>query len=154
MEEKQNDIVLRQAEGPDVLQELLSDFKKLMPTVTESAGNFLKGKGCQEIAKAQEIYANITQKIGQLELERQRLIGERNDAIRKVQLEEDRNKSEIKLKRDIAKKKHEERIFELKNQRLHELGEILKALNDCGIVVDLCPITKALYDLIQLPPSR
>ncbi len=154
MEEKQNDIVLRQAEGPDVLQEMLSDVKRLMPTVTESAGNFLKGKGYQEIAKAQDIYANIAQKIGQLELERRRLIEERDDAIRKVQLEEERDKRETKLKRDIAKKEHEERMFDLKNQRLHELGEILKALNDCGIDIDLCPITKALYDLLQQPPSR
>ena len=152
MEEKQNDIVLRQAEGLDVLQELLQDVRKLMPTAAESAGNYLKGKGIQEIAKAQDIYANVAQKIGQLELERQRLVAERNQALRKAELEEDHNKRKISLKREIAKKKHEERMFELKNQRLHEIVETLKACRDSGIEVDIQLITKALYDVLgELP---
>jgi len=151
-----HDIILRQADDgpnpPDLLHQILDDVKELFPTATEAAGNILKGKGQQEVLKAQEIKAKIIERVGQLEIERQRLIQQREEAERNAQLQQQRDRNA-----------HDERLMELEIQRhkektesLAKIIECIKSLQELGVEVDMEVVTKALSDLITvaIPPSE
>jgi hypothetical protein len=55
---------------------------ELFPVTAASGVQWLRGKGEQEVAKAAEIRASALEKLGRLELERQKLIQERDAALR------------------------------------------------------------------------
>jgi hypothetical protein len=79
----------------------------------------------QEVAKAAEIRASALEKLGRLELERQKLIQERDAALR-----EDLNEQ---ARVEMA---HKQRMYELRTQRLREVVEALKALKDLGVTLN------------------
>jgi len=96
---ERHDIILHQHEDgpnpPDLLQQIVEDIKKLVPETGKAARKWLRAKGDQECAKVQEIKARIFEKIGQFEIERQRIIQQRDEAYRKAerQVRCDKNKS-------------------------------------------------------------
>lgn len=146
--DESHDIILRQADdGPNppyLLQQILDDVKELFPTATKAAGNILRGKGQQEVLKAQEIKARIVERVGQLEIERQRLIYEREEAERKAQLQQQRDRNT-----------HAERLIELEIERHREKTESLekiimcvKSLQEIGVEINMEIVSKALSDLL------
>jgi len=66
-------------------------FPEAIEALAQSGGNWLQGKGQQEIAKAMEIRATVMEKLGNLEIQRQKLINERNEISEKAQTERQHN---------------------------------------------------------------
>ena len=141
-EVERHDVVIRQAEGPnppDLLQQIREDIKdslaELVPIAGKTAGKYVGAKGEEAVARVQEIKARIHENISKVELERQRLIQQR----------------------DEASNAHEERMEELKIQRLHERTEALRQSVDCivklkasGVVVSLKVIRKVQKTMTDL----
>lgn len=134
---ERHDIVLRQHEDgpnpPDLLREMVEEIKKLGPTTIKAGGKYVKSKAEQEAVKVQEIKARVFEKIGKLEVERQRLIKERDEADRKAELELQREEHE-----------HERAVHQLELQEFKEKAQALRAVVDCivrlkekGIEVDI-----------------
>ena len=126
---EQHDIAITEADGPnppDLLKYIVEQVEKLVPGASNSAGLFVRGKGETEIAKAAEIRARVITAIGQLEHERQRLVHERDVAIRAAENEHARDQMA-----------HEEKMFELKTQRLKAVVQALEQLAALGIDVTL-----------------
>jgi hypothetical protein len=115
-----HDITLREADGakpnpPNLVSELLGAIREAFPDfladLAQSGVGWFKGKSNQEIAKAMEIRAEAMVKLGNLQIEREKLVNERQ-------------------KIDSA---HKEKMYELTTQRLKELADALKAVKDAGI---------------------
>lgn len=128
---ERHDIVLREATGPSptppaLITELRDIIKDVFPETVEdlarSGTRWWKGKSEQEIAKAMEIRASAMEKLGRLEIERQKLLNEREESLGKAQTEQKRDEQAYKL-----------RMFELKTQRLKELVDALKVIKEMGI---------------------
>ena len=128
---ERHDIVLREPAGPNpappaLITELRDIIKDVFPETVEdlarSGTTWLKGKSQQEIAKAMEIRASAMEKLGRLEIERQKLLNEREESLLKTQTEQKRDEQVYKL-----------RMFELRTQRLKELVDALKVIKEMGI---------------------
>ncbi len=147
---ERHDIVLREATGPSptpsaLITELRDIIKDVFPETVEdlarSGTSWLKGKSQQEIAKAMEIRASAMEKLGRLEIERQKLLNEREESLGKAQTEQKRDEQAYKL-----------RMFELKTQRLKELVDALKVIKEMGIKLSartVRMIETALIDVID-----
>ena len=94
----------------------------VFPDVADSGMGWLKGKSQQEIAKAAEIRAAALEKLGKLELERVKLINERDAAERKAQSDDE------KERRAAANE-----LYKLKTERLTAVVAAVKALKDAGV---------------------
>jgi len=134
---ERHDIILRQHEDktnpPDLLRQIIQDVKKLVPETGKSARKWMRAKGDQELAKVQEIKARVYEKIGQLEIERQRLIQQRDEDMRKAELERQRQQDE----HDRDMREQEIHIFKERTQALREVVDCIVRLKEKGIEVDL-----------------
>lgn len=137
------DTALRQAvsgDPPNILQDLVKQIRELVPSAGESGVNWLKGKGAQELAKAEEIRARVLALVGPMELERLRLIQERDAA----------NAAGNRARSD-ERNRHKERMHELETQRLAAVADsqkkkaealqmavlAIKALGEMGVSVEV-----------------
>jgi len=122
-----HEIVYREATGPGqnppgLISELRDLVMELFPDTAHSGARWLRGKSDQEVARAAEIRASALEKLGRLELERQKLLQERDAALRDDLNEQARD--------EMA---HEQRMYELRTQRLKEVVEALKTLKEMGV---------------------
>jgi len=153
---ERHDIVLHQHEDgpnpPDLLQQIVEDIKKLVPETGKTARKWLRAKGDQELAKVQEIKARVFEKIGQLEIERQRLIQHRDEAERKAEMELKREQHELeRALRELEIQRFKERIHALR-----DVVDCIVKLKDKGIEVDieLIHVTeKAAKTLLEDKPA-
>lgn len=137
---EQHDITLREAEGPNrsLLEDIVREIKNMVPSGGDAARNYVKGKGQQQLAKVQEIQSRVYEKIGQLEIERQRLIQERDEGIVNAELQRERDSQS-----------HKEHMYALRTKRLKELASMVKILQELGIEIELDVIKKAVEDLVK-----
>jgi hypothetical protein len=128
---ERHDIVLREASGaepnpPGLISELRDLVREVFPETVEdmaqSGAGWLRGKSQQEIAKAMEIRATAMEKLGKLEIERLKLIKERDEVLQKSVTEQKRD--------DLA---HKQKMFELKTERLKAVVEALKVIKEMDI---------------------
>ena len=144
-----HDIILRQYEDgpnpPDLLQQIVDDIKKLVPETGKSARKWMRAKGDQELAKVQEIKVRVYEKIGQLEIERQRLIQQREEAERKAELELQREKD----KHELSVRELEIKWFKERANALREVVHCIVMLKELGIEVDINVIKKAVTSLMR-----
>lgn len=136
-----HDITLREAEGegpPDWLEEVKRAVGELFAESETAAKKFVRGKGEQEVAKAMEIKARVFTALGNLDLERHRLIEDRDRAIRS-------DEKELAM----AAMEHRAKMYELKTQRLKELVEAAKALKELGVRINLTEIGKELIRALK-----
>jgi len=143
--QERHDVVLRQVEGPnppDLLEQIIKEVKRdlaeLVPIAGKAVGKYVGAKGEEAVARVQEIRSRIYQNIGQLELERQRLI----------------------QRRDESMNIHSEKMKELEIQRLREKTQGLKEVVDCivrlkalGITINLKVVRRAergMTDLLEM----
>ena len=125
-----HDIAFREAtepgpNPPGLIAELRDLVMDLFPVTATSGVRYLVGKGEQEIAKAAEIRASALEKLGRLELERQKLVQERDAALRDDLNEQVRDEMN-----------HEQKMYELKTQRLRDVVECLKHLKEMGVTLN------------------
>ena len=146
---ERHDITLRQADDgpnpPGLLRQIVGALKKLLPTGVKAGGEYVKGKGEQQIARAGEIKSKIIKNIGQYENERQRLIQEREEARRKAEVEAEQNKQ-----------RHVERLKELeiellkaKSEAFEAVADRLEELQKIGVQVEVKVVSKAAKDLLE-----
>jgi len=148
---ERHDIVLREATGPSptppaLITELRDIIKDVFPETVEdlarSGTRWWKGKSEQEIAKAMEIRASAMEKLGRLEIERQKLLNEREESLGKAQTEQKRDEQAYKL-----------RMFELKTQRLKELVDAFKVIKEMGIKLSARTVRMIETALIDVTDS-
>ena len=122
-------IRMRQLPGspPDLLDQLKESIEKLFECSVAGAANYIQGRGEQESAKASEIKAKALAQLGTLELERQRLITERDKAIHD----------------------HKRQMYELKTKRLTEVVNCLTRLQEFGVTVNLQVVADKLVQAID-----
>lgn len=150
MSDKRDDIILRPArEGgsPDLLGELVAAVEKLIPAAGKGGGKWIGGKGEQEVAKAAEIRARVMSMIGELQIERDRLIQERESA-----------KEAARQTKTQERHRHKERMHELATQRidteadalqkkteaLNKAIDAMKSLRDLGVEVEIEVVSRLL----------
>ena len=116
MDERQR-IRMRQLPGssPDLLEQIKASIEELFECSLAGATNYVQGRGEQESAKAAEIKAKALAQLGNLELERQRLIDERDKAVAE----------------------HKRTMYELRTQRLNEVVSSLIRLKEMEAPVNL-----------------
>jgi hypothetical protein len=112
---------------PDLLDRIKDAIDELFDCSVSAAGGFVKGKGEQELAKAAEIKAKAFSHLANLDLERQRLLTERDRLLR-----EDRQK-----------------MYELKTQRLETVINILIKLQEMGVKVQIEVAAETLLKAIE-----
>lgn len=100
---------------PDILDRVKDAIDELFDYSVSAAGNYVKGKGSQETARAAEVRAKALSHLGNLDLERQKLIAERDQVIR-----EDRQK-----------------MYELRTQRLTAIIDRLTKLKEIGVDIQM-----------------
>lgn len=130
--DEQHEITLRE-EGSDVpdenrFKELLDAVNQLFNEVPGAAKNFIRGKGQQQLARAAEIKAEVIKKLGDLDIERQCLIQERDAARQETQ---ERNK---------ADEAHAAKMYELQTQRFKEVIDAAVKLREMGVDLDISMI--------------
>lgn len=134
---ERHDVVLHQNDDgpnpPDLLRQIVEDVKKLVPETSEAARKYVKGKGEQEVAKAQEIKARIYEIIAKLEIERQRLIQQHDEAEWKAELELQRGQYEI----ERAERELEVQRFKERTHALREVVDCIVKLKENGIEVNI-----------------
>lgn len=108
---------------PDLLDKIQEAINELFDCSVSGAGNFVKGKGGQELAKAEEIKAKAIACLADLEFERQRLLAERDKLIL-----EDKQK-----------------MYELKTQRLEAVVNSLVRLKELGVNVQAEVVVQQLF---------
>jgi hypothetical protein len=136
-----HDIVLREAtrpgqNPPGLIAELRDLVLELFPDTAESGVRWLRGKSEQEIAKAAETRASALEKLGRLELERQKLLQERDSALRDDLNEQDRDRMA-----------HAKAMYEQRTQRLKVVVEALKTLKEMGVKLN-ARTSKQVGDLL------
>jgi hypothetical protein len=145
---ERHDIVLREADGsapnpPGVIAEIREMIKEVFPDVaadaTQSGLGWLRGKSQQESAKAMEIRASAIEKLGNLEIQRQKLINEREEIYEKAQTEREQNEHLNKQK-----------MFDLKTQRFKAVIESLKLLKESGAELSARTMKKLEAGLLEL----
>lgn len=129
---ERHDAFIRQVEAPDspnplqqIVEDLKRDLTELVPVASQALRKYVGSKGEEAVARVQEIKARIYENIGRLEIERQRLLKERDDA---------RQKYDLEAKRD--ENMHNEKWRELKSQGLSEVVDCILKLQEKGIPVD------------------
>jgi hypothetical protein len=137
------------------LRDLIRDvFPETVEDLAHSGAGWLRGKSQQEIAKAMEIRASAMEKLGKLEIERLKLIKERDEA---------ESKEETQRHRDDQA--HEQRMFELRTERLKAVAaakaeqlkavvEALRVLKDLDVRVRArvaSRLQSVLADIAELP---
>ncbi len=143
MDERHN-IVLRQASSdnpPDLLTQLKQSIEELCNLSLGAAGDYLSGKGQQEVAKALEIKTQALQRLGGLESERQRLLMEREKMLR-----DDRAKMyELETQRILAEN---ERI-KAATESLQKIVDSVARLKEMGVEVRLEVVMGALNSTLE-----
>ncbi|MBT9312158.1 hypothetical protein [Leptothoe kymatousa] len=124
MNEERYRIRMRQLPGspPDLLDKLRESIEELFDCGLTGATNYVQGRGEQESAKAAEIKAKALAQLGSLQLERQKLIDERDKAIAE----------------------HQQAMYELRTQRLKEVVDSLVRLKEMGVEVKLEVVAQVL----------
>jgi hypothetical protein len=138
---ERHEIILRPAEGEnpaDLLKQIVEDVKKLVPTAGKAVRKYVEAKGDEAEARVGEIKARIYEKIAQFEIERQRLIQQRDLARQKV-------KRQARRDRDARRAKTKELELQLlreRTQALHDVVDCIVKLRELGIEIDLKLIQK------------
>lgn len=129
MSEDRHRIRMRQIPGspPDLLDKLMESIEELFDCGVSGATNYVQGRGEQESAKASEIKAKALAQLGGLELERRKLIDERDKAIA-----EDRRL-----------------MYELRTQRLKEVVDSLIRLKEMSVSVNLEVVVGMLVQAVK-----
>jgi hypothetical protein len=112
---------------PDLLDKIKDSIERLFDSSVSGAGGYVKGKGEQELAKASEIKAQALSHLGNLELERQRLLAERDKLI-----------SEDKQK-----------MYELKTKRLEAIVNCLVRLQEMNVKVQIDVVIEKLIQAME-----
>lgn len=143
MSAEKMDVSLKPVEKSDsaeIFRELQDQIRKLIPDAGKSGRRWLRGKSDQELAKGAEIWAAIEAKLGQLDIDRQRLVQDR-DALATINRRE--NKKE--------KNRHDEVMFKLETERMTAKADALakmltavKGLQDMGIEIDVTIVQRML----------
>lgn len=131
---------------PDILRDLVAQVHELLPTTGEAAGSWLRGKSQQELAKAAEIRANILGRLGELDLERQRLIQEREEAKKAAslgRLHERNRHSEQMYHHETERRAMEAEAYRKKAEALKDIIKAISDLRDLGIDVEVALKTVA-----------
>jgi hypothetical protein len=133
MNERQR-INMRQLPGspPDLLEKLVESIDQLFDCAVSGGADYLQGRGGQESAKAAEIKAKVMTQLGGLDLERRRLIDERDKSIAE----------------------HQEKMYELETQRLNDVVSSLIRLKEMGVEVRLELVADVLMRQIGKQVSR
>ncbi|MGD1852777.1 MAG: hypothetical protein ACFB2W_00865 [Leptolyngbyaceae cyanobacterium] len=129
MNEERYRIRMRQLPGgsPELLDKLIDSIEELFECSVTGATNYLQGKGEQESAKAAEIRTRALAQIADMQLERQKLIDERDKAI----------------------SEHHQAMYELKTQRLKEVVDSLVRLKEMGAPVNLERVVHTLMQSVN-----
>lgn len=124
MNEERYRIRMRPLPGspPDILDQLREAIEELFESGFAGAASYVQGRGAQESAKAAEIKAKALAHLGTLQLERQKLIDERDKAIAE----------------------HQQNMYELRTQRLKELVDSAVRLKEMGCEIRLEVLAQAL----------
>lgn len=125
-----HEIRLREATSgspPDLLDRIKDAIDELFDCSVSAAGGYVKGKSDQELAKAAEIKAQAFSHLANLDLERQRLLTERDRLLR-----EDRQK-----------------MYELKTQRLEAIVNTLVRLQEMGVQVQIEVLVERLLKAME-----
>ena len=129
---------LREPDGPErrkpeLLEQIVEEFKDVGRTAKDAGKKYVHAKAEQESAKVQQIRAGILAQAGELELKRQESLAQR---------EKERKELELLAKRD--KNAHKERLRKLRLQEqknkidaFNAVTERLRALKELGIPVEM-----------------
>ncbi len=135
---ERHELTLRPAgagDAPDLLRQIVEDVKKLVPTGTKALGRYVEAKGEEAVARVQEIKARVYENIGKLEIERQRLIQQRDEVV---------NAHAAKMKELEIQRLRE------RTQTLREVVECIVKLRGSGIPVQLKVVRKAGKAMTEL----
>lgn len=124
---------INENDAPRLLVEILDEVKRFLLPSTMVALCSAEGEDRNEVAEAQEIEAKICEKIGHLKNERQRLIQQREEAVRNVELEQGHDK---KAHKEHTEKLETQRLRE-KAQSLREFVDSIKTLHELGVEIDV-----------------
>jgi hypothetical protein len=130
MSDERHEIRLREAVSgspPDLLDKIKDAIENLFDCSVYAAGGYIKGKSDQEVAKAAEIKAKALSHLGNLELDRQRLLAERD-----------------KLLCDDKQK-----MYELKTKRLEAIVNSLVRLQELNVKVQIEVVTEKLIEAME-----
>jgi hypothetical protein len=133
-------IVVREADGPNppqLLKELVDAINALIPNAADGAGSWVRGWGQAKVAKAAEIKANVLQKVAEIEQDRVRLIHERDQSLR-----------ESEHLGQQARFAHEQKMYELRTQRLSEAVACIVRLRELGAEVELKVVNHLAKELL------
>ena len=130
MNNERHQIRLREASQgnpPELLDRIKEAIDELFDCSVSAAGGYVKGKSDQELAKAAEIKAKAFSHLANLDLDRQRLLSERDRLLR-----EDRQK-----------------MYELKTQRLEAIISSLIKLQEMGANVQIEIVVERLIKAME-----
>ncbi len=140
--DERHEIILREVgdNRPDEnrFKELLDAVNQLFNEVPGAAKNYFRGKGQQQLARAAEIKAEVIKKLGDLDIERERLVQERDAAIRQEALQ-----------RDTAKDAQAAKMYELQTQRFKEVIDAAVKLREIGVELDISLIAEDALAMLQ-----
>jgi hypothetical protein len=128
--DERHQIRLREAASgnpQDLLNRIKDAIDELFDCSVSAAGGFIKGKSDQELAKASEIKAKAFSHLASLDLERERLLTERDKL-----LSEDRQK-----------------MYELKTHRLEAIISSLIKLQEMGAKVHIEVVVERLIEAME-----
>jgi hypothetical protein len=112
---------------PELLDRIKDAIDELFDCSVSSAGGYIKGKSDQEVAKAAEIKTKAFAHLANLDLERQRLLTERDKYLR-----EDKQK-----------------MYELKTLRLEAIISSLVKLQAMGATVQIEVVVERLINAME-----
>jgi hypothetical protein len=131
-----HNIILREVDGlkqPGILTQIADAVEQLFPTAKETGRKWLWAKGETEVAKAAEIKARVITMLGQFELERERLVQERDAALAQAVTEKERETQAAR-----------EREYALKTERLKVVVDSLVRLKELDAPANLEVLAKKL----------
>ncbi|MDP9178493.1 MAG: hypothetical protein M3O61_12505 [Gemmatimonadota bacterium] len=112
-----------------LLPRLLQQIRDYLPGLAAAGEQYLQAKVAQETLKALEIRARIRAQLDTVEIERQRMIAERDERSRAAARAEENETAQ-----------REARLIELETQRLEAMARAaaaLKALQELGVNIDI-----------------
>lgn len=134
---ERHDIILGPVEDgpnpPDLLKQIVEDVKKLVPEGGQTARKWVRAKGDEAEARVREIQARVYKEIAELDMERQKLVQQRNEA-------EERANIELLKHRDDRKLRERQLRIEQQRQRteaLHEVVAAIVGLEERGIHISM-----------------
>ena len=129
MNDERHRITARQRPGspPDLLSQIKESIEELYSSGLDGAKNYVEGRGRQESAKAAEIKAKALAQLGNLELESQRLIDERDKSVAE----------------------HRQAMYDLKTKRLNDVVNSLLRLKEMGVDVNLEAVAELLIKAVN-----